>query len=112
MLEAEGLASGASGAAGMLAPLSEAAEDGPLLALGLARVASIRARCATRLIDETGIDPELRRSGLLVLVAMDDSEVQRPRKRASALWSSPALVGLDAQRPEPALEWISAQDLR
>jgi glycine oxidase len=65
-----GQASGA--AAGMLAPLAEAKEPGPLIELGVASLARYPEWVAA-LREETGLDPELTGPGLL-RVARDEKE--------------------------------------
>jgi glycine oxidase len=128
LLEAEGVASGASGAAaGMLAPISEAHARGPMLDLGLESLARFDGLCA-RLKDETGIDPELERSGLFS-VAAGAAEIEALRQRhrrlgASAVPASGAVRASGAMRASGAvraaddalapddLEWIDATALR
>ena len=73
-----GEASGA--AAGMLAPLSEADEDGPLRRRGLESLAGFAETVAV-LRDQTGIDPELVPSGVL-RVAESEADADRFRRRA------------------------------
>jgi len=108
VLEAEGVGSGASGAAaGMLAPLSEASEDGPLLRLGLESLTRFEPLCA-RLKDETGIDPELEASGLMRLARSDSERAALEARRI--LLTARADAG--DRFPRPVLEWIDAQTLR
>lgn len=94
LLEAEDVGSGASmAAAGMLAPVSEAASPGPLLRLGLeslalfpALVEEVRAR--------SGVDPELEQTGCL-RVAASEEEARAFRAR-------------DRSLPSLELEWLDA----
>ncbi len=99
VLEAEAVASGASGAAaGMLAPISEAMAEGPLLGLGLESLKRFGPLC-DRLESETGIDPQLEASGLLRVVR---SESERAR----------LLAGLERERVRwKAMGWPVATDL-
>lgn len=60
-------------AAGMLAPLKEFKEEGPLFRLGLASL-SLYPQWAERLQTETGIDVQLKRDGVLT-VASEESEI-------------------------------------
>jgi glycine oxidase len=69
-----------SAAAGMLAPISESHEDGPLRRAGLASLALFPALVA-ELRDASGIDPELVPSGCLRVPA-DDAEADALRRRA------------------------------
>jgi glycine oxidase len=102
LLEAEGLASGASGAAaGMLAPISESHGDPRWLELGLASLLRFEALCA-RLLEETGVDPELEASGLLRLLA---SESQRDAIRAR-FGELAAASGALGGPTEGLLEWL------
>lgn len=111
VLEAEGVGSGASGAAaGMLAPLSELAGslDSPLSSLGVKSLQSFASLCA-RLRDETGIDPEFEASGVLH-VATGEAEltalVNLHRETA-------ARVDEDAKVSAAAdFEWVEATELR
>lgn len=104
LLEADDVASGASGAAaGMLAPLSEAAGPGPLQRLGLASLALFPDLVA-ELRERSGIDAEFERSGCL-RVAFSEEEASHLRARDRAL-PSLDLEWLDpeaARRQEPAL---------
>jgi glycine oxidase len=101
VVESEGVGSGASGAAaGMLAPLSEAREDGPLLHLGLEGLRRLGPLC-DRLKAETGIDPELEPSGLITLAATEAEAVEL-RARSSRLGSL---------SPRAPLEWVDSQVL-
>lgn len=102
LLEADGLASGASGAAaGMLAPISESHGDPRWLALGLASLMRFEALCA-RLLEETGIDPELEASGLLRLVASDSDRRAIDARSSDLVAASRALGG----PTEGLLEWL------
>ena len=98
LLEAEDIASGASGAAaGMLAPVSEAASPGPLLRLGLESLALFPALVA-EVRERSGIDPELERSGCL-RVAASEEEARAFRARDRAL-------------PSLDLEWLDTETVR
>lgn len=116
LLEAEGVASGASGAAaGMLAPISEAHAPGPMLDLGLESLARFEGLCA-RLKDETGIDPELERSGLFS-VATGAGEIEALRQRHRLLVASAVPTAGTGPAAGEALapndlEWIDAAILR
>lgn len=113
LLEREDLAGGASGAAaGMLAPLSEAAQSGSgpeapavraLLAWGARSLDLYPGLCA-ELAAQTGVDPELEPSGLL-RVARDADEAQRLRSLVERLpaWQLAWLDGESARELEPAL---------
>lgn len=108
VLEAEAVGSGASGAAaGMLAPLSEASSDGPLLRLGLESLARFDSLCS-RLKDETGIDPELEASGLMRLARSESAWAALETKRMQLA----ARQEPDEWPLHPVLEWIDAQTLR
>lgn len=118
LLEADTIAAGASGAAaGMLAPLGEAGTPGPLLDLGLQSLALFDALCA-RLKEETGIDPEFERSGLLE-VAFDPAEQARLQAK-HALFESPtesqiqSRLGFEASAwpLDPRLEYLDARAVR
>jgi len=106
VLESDQVAGAASGAAaGMLAPLSEALVHAsgdpaanPLVRLGLESLSRFESLCH-RLRDETGIDPELERSGLWRPVA-NESE----RREAQAGF---ARIGGRAG----AIEWGTRQEL-
>jgi glycine oxidase len=103
LLERRGLAAGASGAAaGMLAPIGEAAGAGPLLHVGLAALRGFEALC-TEVRERSGIDPHYTASGAL-RVALSDEEAQALRKHALALAADPAL-GVE-------LEWLEARTAR
>jgi glycine oxidase len=78
-------------AAGMLCPHSEAVEDDPLLRFGLDCLESYPA-FAAELQDETGIDVEYRRDGVLVLAATRE-EMDTLGRRAA--WQQQA--GLDTR---------------
>lgn len=84
VVEADAVGSGASGAAaGMLAPLSEAELDSPLLRLGHDSLSLIAPLCA-RLREETGIDPEYEACGSLH-VARRGQEAERLLERAGRI---------------------------
>ena len=81
LLERGALAGQASGvAAGMLAPLSESPDDGPLRRAGLASLALFPALVA-ELYEASGIDAEWVESGCLRVPA-DDAEAEALRRRA------------------------------
>jgi glycine oxidase len=106
LLEADSIGSGASGAAaGMLAPLGEAQAGGPLLDLGLQSLALFDPLCA-RLKEETGIDPEFVRSGLLE-VAFDEAEMARLDAKHSLIEAHAGAWPL-----EPGLERLDAKAVR
>jgi len=108
VLEAEGVASGASGAAaGMLAPITEASEDGPLLRMGLESLTRFAPLCA-RLKDETGIDPELEASGLLRLARSESERAQLQTLRARLSDDK----DLSTWPTRPVLHWLDAATLR
>lgn len=92
-----GQASGA--AAGMLAPISEAEGPGAFLELGLRSLAMFPA-VAEELREETGIDVEYVRSGLL-RVALDEAEAEALARRVA--WQREA--GL-------AVRWLDAAEAR
>ena len=97
LLERDGLAAGASGAAaGMLAPIGEAASPGPLLRLGLMALRGFEALCG-ELRERSKIDPQYVGSGAL-RIALSDEEARTLRAHASALTRDPEL-GIE-------LEWI------
>jgi len=93
--EVGGEASGA--AAGILAALDEALEPGPLLSLCLASL-GLYPSLANQLRDETGIDIEYLRSGIL-RVALTDED---------AGWLRDLL---DRQRAQGLLEWVEPEVL-
>ncbi|MGH0036694.1 MAG: glycine oxidase ThiO [Myxococcota bacterium] len=102
LLESDGLAGQASGAAaGMLAPLAEAdhagGEGGPLFQWGCRSLALYPDLCRL-LLDLSGIDAEYEASGLLRL-ARSEEEARRIR-------------GLAGHHPELGLEWLDARALR
>jgi glycine oxidase len=98
-----GQATGA--AAGMLAPLAEAREPSPFVALALASL-HLYPGIATALYEEVGLDVELRGPGML-RVALTDGEAEALRQEWA--WQREAglrmewLSGEDARRLEPAL---------
>lgn len=100
LLERGELAAEASGAAaGMLAPVGEAADDpaDPILVWGLRSLAGFTELCEA-LRAASGVDPELEPSGLLRL-ASDDASARRLRARADALGAAHDL----------GLEWLDAR---
>jgi len=98
LLERGAIAGEASGAAaGMLAPIAEAEDDGPLLRWGrrsLERFPSV----AAELRERSGIDPEHVQSGIL-RVAASEAEAQALRERVARMF--------DAH-----LEWLGPEALR
>ncbi len=109
LVEADAVGAGASGAAaGMLAPLGEARTSGPLLELGLQSLALFDSLCE-RLKEETGIDPEFERSGLLE-VAFDEAE--RARLEAKHAFFEPRPSQPEPWPLEPRLEYLDAQAVR
>jgi glycine oxidase len=97
VLERGALAGQASGAAaGMLAPYGEAESSGPFLEWGLRSLAGFES-LARELRDDSGVDPEFVRSGIL-RVATDAAGLDELRRHAGAF--------------EDALEWLSAEELR
>ena len=97
VLERGSIAGQASGAAaGMLAPYGEAEGGGPFLEWGLRSLAGFEALVAT-LRDESGVDPEFVRSGIL-RVARADTEADMLRRSAAELGGG--------------LEWLDAAGLR
>lgn len=107
LLETEGLASGASGAAaGMLAPISESQGDRGWLELGLASLLRFPELCA-RLIEETGIDPELEASGLLQRVT-DEPDRAAIEARGRGLAEVSRALGGPA---EGLLEWLEEAEV-
>ena len=105
VLEGDAVGSGASGAAaGMLAPISEAAAGGPLLRVGLLSLARFDTLCA-RLEAETGIDSELVVSGLLRVA---ESEPERQALEAGFARARSAIV----ERAVPVPEWLNGAGLR
>jgi glycine oxidase len=108
LLEAESAGAGASGAAaGMLAPVSEAEGDSPLLRLGLESLAGFEALC-TRLKEETGIDPELERSGLLHAAFSETELEELERKRVKLAEAE----GRAEWAMQPLLEPVDGESLR
>jgi len=99
--EVAGEASGA--AAGMLAPIGESHDDGPLRRAGLASLALFPDLVA-ELRERSGIDPELVRSGCLH-VAADPSEAAAlaARARAGAALGLAWLGREELSRTAPAL---------
>ena len=107
VLEAGAICSGASGAAaGMLAPLSEAREGGPMLQLGLESLSRFGPLC-DHLLGETGVDPELESSGLLRVASSEAEELDL--KRGYARLASDPLVG--SGMTSPPLDWIDREKL-
>ena len=104
LLEGEDVASGVSGvAAGMLAPVSEAASPGPLLRLGLASLALFPDLVA-ELRERSGIDPELERPGSLRVAASDgEARARRERDRALPSFDLEWLDVAAARQIEPSL---------
>ena len=86
-------------AAGMLAPLTESRGPGPFLELGLRSLAMFEP-LADALREESGVDVELRRSGLLLL-ALDAAEERDLRERLA--W----LRELDA-----GVRWLTPTEVR
>ncbi len=108
VVEAEAVGSGASGAAaGMLAPIGEADLDSPLLQLGLESLGRFEPLCG-RLREETGIDPEYERSGLLH-VARAGPEVEALAARYRATRDAAAAQSWVIA---PELEWLDEPALR
>jgi glycine oxidase len=105
LLESDGLAGQASGAAaGMLAPVGEAAHaveaagsGGPIFEWGRRSLALYPELCRA-LLDLSGIDPEYEPSGLLRLVRTEQ-----------AMRGARALM---ARHPDLDLEWIDPEALR
>ncbi len=102
VLEADAIGSGASGAAaGMLAPIGEAALDSPLLSLGLESLRRFEPLCE-RLREETGIDPEFEASGRLHLAGRGQEAIallERFRAIDTANRENPWVIA-------PDLEWL------
>jgi glycine oxidase len=97
LLERDSLAAGASGAAaGMLAPIGEAAAPGPLLRIGLIALRGFEALCG-ELRERSGIDPQYVASGAL-RIALAEDEAETLRTHALALVADPEL-GVE-------LEWL------
>jgi glycine oxidase len=108
LIEADAIGSGASGAAaGMLAPISEATLDSPLLPLGLESLRRFSPLCA-RLREETGIDPEYEASGLLH-VARQGREAEMLFEQFNAIR---AASSDDSWVIAPELEWLDESALR
>jgi glycine oxidase len=100
LLERDGLAAGASGAAaGMLAPIGEAAAPGPLLRLGLLALRGFEGLCE-ELRERSGIDPQYVSSGAL-RIALTDDEAQALHARTRAVAGDPEL-GVELEWLEPA----------
>lgn len=107
VLDGQGVGTGASGAAaGMLAPISEAKEAGPLFRAGLESLSRFEALCG-RLKDETGIDPELEASGVFRLVENDAARVT-----ISGIRRSLSAVAASAETGGPLSEWLDEASLR
>jgi glycine oxidase len=94
-----GQASGA--AAGLLAPVSEHLTPDDFLALG---IASLRAypSFVEAIRDESGIDPELVRSGVL-RVALSDDEAETVRRLPTGGLDATRLDGREVRDLEPAI---------
>ena len=106
LFEAEGVGSGASGAAaGMLNAQAEAHESGPFLDLLLAS-RELHKTLAPELYEETGLDPEYVWSGTL-RVALDEGFAQELAEKHAwqreAGLSARLLDGEDARELEPGL---------
>ncbi len=98
LLEREGLASQASGAAaGMLLPVGEAEAAGPLLHWGLRALAAYPA-WAEELRARSGIDPEWVESGALHLALREEE--------------APALAARAGALPGVEVEWLDAASAR
>jgi glycine oxidase len=98
LLERDALASGASGAAaGMLAPTSDAREDGPFYRFAARSLAGFEA-LAAELLERSGVDCEFVRSGMLRL-AFDAADGERLRGLRDAL-------------PDAGLEWLDPAAVR
>lgn len=102
LLESDGLAGQASGAAaGMLAPVGEAdhagAGGGPLFEWGRRALALYPDLCRV-LLESSGIDPEFEPSGLLRLVRNEEEERR--------------VADLQTRAPDLGLEWLDADALR
>lgn len=107
VLDGQGIGTGASGAAaGMLAPISEAKQAGPLFRLGLESLSRFEGVCG-RLKEETGIDPELEPSGLLRLVTTEAARelIGERRRGLSAATASTGTRGRLS-------EWLDRSSLR
>ncbi len=85
LLERDDLAVHASGvAAGMLTPIAEVGEEGPLLRLGLESLEVFPA-LVEELREASGVDPEYARSGLLFAARTEEEEADlRDRARTLA----------------------------
>lgn len=93
------LGSEASGAsAGILAPLAESAHPGPFAELAMAGLHAF-AEEIDAIVEESGIDPEYRRCGVIRLA---QAERDAAALRQAADWQSNQSLGL---------RWIDAQDL-
>lgn len=100
VLERGELAGQASGvAAGMLAPVAEAAHSAALKRWGFESLSRFPELCE-QLRDLSGIDPEFEISGVL--------RVADSQREAGALRRIAAELG--AERPQLGLEWLSEQD--
>jgi glycine oxidase len=91
-------AGASSAAAGMLAPLAESSDPGPFFQLALDGMKAFDER-ARALIDESGIDFEFRRDGVL---RVTESEEERDQLSA--------LAGL--QRENGGARWIEGSEVR
>ena len=108
LLESEALASGASGAAaGMLAPISESHGDPRWLTLGLSSLMRFETLCE-RLLEETGVDPELEPSGLLHLLADEAERVSVEARSGQLAEAWRALGGPNGS----LLEWLDPAQVR
>ncbi len=109
LLERGELASQASGAAaGMLAPICEATDDGPFFELGVRSLAMF-PDLAPVLRERSGIDPQFVPSGIL-RVAASEEEADHLREQAARL-SGYGLEWLDAEAARER-EPLLAPDLR
>lgn len=102
VLERDAPGGGASGAAaGMLTPTSEAAEPGPFVHWSQRALAGFPS-LAAELLERSGVDCELVRSGTLRL-AFDEDDARRLRERSDAF---------AAALPDVRLEWLDRAALR
>jgi glycine oxidase len=107
LLERDGIASHASGAAaGMLTPLAESPPRGPLFAFGLRSLGMFPA-LAAELRERSGIDPEYEASGLLRVAASEAEaaelrELVRAHAAEGLAWLDPAAL----REAEPRLAGV------
>ena len=103
LLERDEIGAHASGAAaGMLAPISESLGDGAIFSLGQESLARLEAEL-DELRELSGVDPELVRSGVLRVAAIDEADALRARAESLAALGCSWIDARELAKREPLL---------